>query len=80
MATNHTSVPWVGIGPGMFIKLPLCVWKDPEPFPYLEILREENQSEPKPLIDWLMFFDKQRRLVRGRRTSQNRTRHFLIPQ
>ena len=30
-------------------------------FPYLEILREENQSEPKRLIDWLMFLDKQRR-------------------
>ena len=29
----------------------VCVWEDPGPFPYLEILREENQSEPKRLID-----------------------------
>ena len=58
----------------MFLRLAVCVWEDPEPFPYLEILREENQSEPKPLFDWIMFLDKQRRLVRGRRTSQNRTR------
>ena len=51
---------YINIGPGMFLKLALCVWEDPGPFPYLEILREENQSEPKRLIDWLMFLDKQR--------------------
>ena len=45
---------YINIGPGMFLKLALCVWEDPEPFPYLEILREENQSDPKPIIDWLM--------------------------
>ena len=41
MATNHTNVSWVGIlvviyiniGPGMFFKLAVCVWEDPEPFP-----------------------------------------------
>ena len=42
----------------MFLKPAECVWGDPGPFPYLEILREENQSEPKRLIDWLMFLDK----------------------
>ena len=71
---RYLVVIYINIGPGMFLKLALCTWEDHEPFPYLEILREENQSEPKPLIDWLMFLDKQRRLVRGRRISQNRTR------
>ena len=53
------------IGPGMFLRLAVCVWEYPGPFPCLEILREENQSEPKRLIDWLMFLDKQRHIVRG---------------
>ena len=55
---------YINIDPGMFLRLAVCVWEDPGPFPYLEISREENQSEPKRLIDWLMFLDKQRRVVR----------------